>query len=145
MCDFIPYKYKPRTCENIHYNTDIKNKLLHLNSKKNIQNMIFYGSNGCCKKTFLYCYLNDYFDNDKTIYNTTTIDYTLSNNYKISYKVSSRHYQIYLLDNPKNNILIMSELLKYLIQNKNILNNDIIIIIHNIEKLQDNLYILKNI
>ena len=145
MCEFIPYKYKPHTFDQIHYNCDIKTKLLRLNSNKYIQNMIFYGSNGCCKKTLLYCYLNNYFNNDHTIYNTTTIDYTLSNNYKISYKVSSRHYQIYLLDNPKNNILIMSELLQYLIQNKNILNNNIIIIIHNIEKLQDNLHILKNI
>ena len=145
MCDFIPYKYRPRKLNTILYNTETRQKLEHLNSNKYLSNMILYGNNGCCKKTFITCYLNNYFNDDNTIYNTTTIDYTLSNNYKITYKVSCRHYQIYLLDNPKNNILILSELLSYLIQSKNILNNNIIIVIHNIEKLQDNLYILKNI
>ena len=145
MCDFIPYKYKPKLLHNITYNNDLKQKLLNLNSSNYLQNTILYGASGCCKKTFITCYLNNYFNDDNSIYNTTTIDYTLSNNYKITYKVSSRHYQIYLIDNPKNNILILSELLQYLIQNKNILHNNIIIIIYNIEKLQDNLYILKNI
>ena len=120
MCDFIPYKYKPKLLHNITYNNDLKQQLLNLNSSNYLQNTILYGSSGCCKKTFITCYLNNYFNDDNSIYNTTTIDYTLSNNYKITYKVSSRHYQIYLIDNEKNNILILSELLQYLIQNKNI-------------------------
>ena len=61
---------------------------------------------GCGKKSFLNTYLNLYFDNDNSIYNLKTIEYTLSNNYKIVYKSSPRHFMIYLTDNPKNNVLI---------------------------------------
>ena len=40
MCEFIPYKYKPHTFDQINYNNDIKTKLLRLSSNKYIHNKI---------------------------------------------------------------------------------------------------------
>lgn len=143
MCDFIHYKYKPKYLHNIDYNYKIKNILHKYSQGDDMQNFILYGPNGTGKKTFLICFLNSYFNNDNAIYNTTTFNYTLSNNYKIHYKSSVHHYQIYLLDNFKNNILIIHELISYLIQSKSILNTYTIIVLHNIERLEKNINLLK--
>ena len=141
MCEFIHYKYKPKLLDYIDYNYKLKKYLISL-SNTNLCNLILYGSSGTCKKTLLNCYLNKYFDNDNTIYNMDTFDYTLSNNYKIHYKSSSKHYQVSLLDNYKNNILIIHELINYLISSKSILSSNTIIILHNIHKL-NNIKLLK--
>ena len=143
MSHFIHYKYKPKFLNNIKYNSYLKNYLYSFSQSKNLQNLILYGPPGNGKKTYILCFLNQYFNNDNIIYNTTTFNYTLSNNYKIHYKSSSYHYQINLLDNYKNNILIIHELIYYLIQSKSIINNYIIIILHNIHKLQKNINLLK--
>ena len=143
MCEFIHYKYKPKYLDNIDYNYKFKHILQTYSQGEEMQNFILYGPNGTGKKTFIQCFLNSYFNNDNTIYNTTTFNYTLSNNYKIHYKSSVHHYQIYLLDNFKNNILIIHELISYLIQSKSILNTYIIIVLHNIERLEKNINLLK--
>ena len=143
MSHFIHYKYKPKILQHIKYNSILKNYLYSFAKSKDLQNLVLYGSYGTGKKTFILCFLNQYFNNDNIIYNTTTFNYTLSNNYKIHYKASSYHYQIYLLDNYKNNILIIHELIKYLIQSKSIVNDYIIILLYNIEKLQNNINLLK--
>tara|TARA_B100001173_G_scaffold304235_1_gene307968 strand:+ start:94 stop:1050 length:957 start_codon:yes stop_codon:yes gene_type:complete len=140
---FINYKYRPLYIEDIDYNISIKKKLVNLANNKMIDNIICYGGNGCGKKSFLNTYLNLYFDNDNSIYNLKTIEYTLSNNYKIVYKSSPRHFMIYLTDNPKNNVLILQELITSLCNTLSIVNNNTIIIIYNINKLQDNLIYLK--
>lgn len=144
MCEFIHYKYKPKYLEYIDYNYKLKKYLNNL-TKYEINNIILYGANGTCKKTFINTYLNKCFNNDNSIYNTTTYDYILSNNYKIHYKSSNKHYQVHLLDNYKNNILIVHELLNYLIKSQSIMNNYTIIILHNIHKLHNNTNLLKNI
>lgn len=143
MSHFIHYKYKPKFLDHIKYNSYLKNYLYSFSQSKDLQNLILYGPPGNGKKTYILCFLNQYFNNDNIIYNTTTFNYTLSNNYKIHYKSSSYHYQINLLDNYKNNILIIHELIYYLIQSKSIINNYIIIILHNIHKLQKNINLLK--
>jgi ABC-type branched-subunit amino acid transport system ATPase component len=143
MCEFIHYKYKPKYLHNINYNPKIKTLLQNYSQGDCMQNLILYGPNGSGKKTFLNCYLNNNFNNDNSIYTTTTFNYTLSNNYKIHYKSSIHHYQIYLLDSFKNNILIIHELIAYLIQSKSILNTYIIIVLHNIERLEKNINLLK--
>lgn len=144
MCEFIHYKYKPKLLKDVDYNIKLKNYLENL-SKCEMNNLILYGPSGSCKKTLINCYLNNYFENDNSIYNTNTFDYTLSNNYKIHYKSSSKHYQVSFLDNYKNNILIVHELVNYLIKSKSILNNYTIIILHNIHKLNNHTNLLKNI
>ena len=141
MCEFIHYKYKPKLLDYIDYNYKLKKYLISL-SNTNLCNLVLYGSSGTCKKTLLNCYLNKYFDNDNSIYNMDTFDYTLSNNYKIHYKSSTKHYQVSLLDNYKNNILIIHELINYLISSKSILSSNTIIILHNIHKL-NNIKLLK--
>ena len=143
MSHFIHYKYKPKILEHIKYNSILKNYLYSYSKSRDLQNLILYGPCGSGKKTFILCFLNQYFNNDNNIYNTTTFNYTLSNNYKIHYKSSSYHYQINLLDNYKNNILIIHELIHYLIQSKSIVNDYIIIILYNIEKLHNNINLLK--
>lgn len=146
MCEFIHYKYKPTLLDHIDYNNKLKNYLYNFSkNEEDINNLILYGPNGSCKKTFLNCYLNNYFKNDNSIYKTNTFDYTLSNNYKIHYKSSTYHYQVSFLDNYKNNILIIHELVNYLIKSKSILNNYTIIILHNIHKLNNHTNLLKNI
>ena len=50
-----------------------------------------------------------------------------------------------MLDNYKNNILIIHELVNYLINSRSILNDDTIIILHNIHKLNNHTNLLKNI
>tara|TARA_B100001564_G_scaffold196378_1_gene165002 strand:- start:2175 stop:3143 length:969 start_codon:yes stop_codon:yes gene_type:complete len=143
MSHFIHYKYKPKILEHIKYNSILKKYLYSFSQSNDLQNLILYGPSGTGKKTFILCFLNQYFNNDNIIYNTNTFNYTLSNNYKIHYKSSSYHYQINLLDNYKNNILIIQELINYLIQSKSIVNDYIIIILYNIEKLQNNINLLK--
>ena len=143
MSHFIHYKYKPKILNNIKYNSILKNYLYSYSKSNDLLNIVLYGPSGSGKKTFVLCFLNQYFNNDNNIYNTTTFNYTLSNNYKIHYKSSSYHYQINLLDNFKINILIIQELINYLIQSKSIVNDYIIIILNNIEKLQNNMNLLK--
>lgn len=144
MVGFIHYTYRPRILQNIYYNSKLKKYLMQL-SKNEMSNIILYGPQGTCKKTFIQCYLNQYFKNDNIIYTTNTFHYTLSNNYKIYYKTSNYHYQISLLDNYKNNILILQELINYLICSKSIINKYTIIILYNIHKLDNNVNLLKNI
>ena len=143
MSHFIHYKYKPKILENIEYNSPLKKYLYSFSKFEDFQNLVLYGSHGTAKKTFILCFLNKYFNNDNIIYNTNTFNYTLSNNYKIQYKSSAYHYQINLLDNYKNNILIIHELINYLIQSKSVINKYIIVVLYNIEKLQNNMSILK--
>lgn len=142
MCEFIHYKYKPKLLDYIDYNIKLKSYLINL-SKTYLSNLILYGPSGTCKKTLLNCYLNKHFNNDNTIYNMNTFDYTLSNNYKIFYKSSTKHYQVSLLDNYKNNVLIIQELVNYLINSRSIINEDTIIVLHNIHKLNNNTKLLK--
>lgn len=142
---FINNKYSPKYIEQINYNLEAKNKLVNLAKNKIIHNIICYGSNGSGKKTLLTSYLNSYFDNDNSIYNLKTIDYTLSNNYKIIYKYSPKHFQIYLTDNPKNNLLIITEVINSLCNTLSVVNKNTIIIIYNINRLQNNLIHLKYI
>ena len=143
--NFLFYKYRPKNLEEIEYNLNVKNKLDILSKNKDITNMIFYGPSGSGKKTLLHLYLNKYFDNDNSIYKMSTFDYVLSNNYKVIYKVSSKHFQIYFTSNPKNNILIIYELINSLLKSKSVINEYTIIIIHDIDKLQNNIIHLKYI
>lgn len=143
--NFLFCKYKPKKLEDIEYNIDVRDKLATLSKNKYITNIIFYGPSGCGKKTLLHLYLNEYFDNDNSIYNINTFDYNLSNNYKVIYKVSSKHFQIYFTNNPKNNILIIYELINNLLKSKSVINTYTIIVIHDIDKLQNNILHLKYI
>ena len=133
MSHFIHYKYKPKILENIEYNSPLKKYLYSFSKFEDFQNLVLYGSHGTAKKTFILCFLNKYFNNDNIIYNTNTLHY----------KSSAYHYQINLLDNYKNNILIIHELINYLIQSKSVINKYIIVVLYNIEKLQNNMSILK--
>tara|TARA_B000000565_G_C23767611_1_gene370946 strand:- start:254 stop:1234 length:981 start_codon:yes stop_codon:yes gene_type:complete len=143
--NFLCYKYKPKKLEEVNYNLDAKNKLDILSKNKDITNMIFYGPSGSGKKTLLNLFLNQYFDNDNFIYKMNTFEYILSNNYKVIYKVSSKHFQIYFTSNPKNNILIIYELINNLLKSKSVINQYTIIVIHDIDKLQNNIIHLKYI
>lgn len=143
MLDFLCYKYKSKYLEDIYYNDDIKNKLLQL-SKHPLDNLILYGNSGTCKKTMLKCYLNKVFNNDNSIYNKTCSDFSLLNQYKIQYHYSNKHYEIKFLNNPKNNIHIVEDLIYELSKSKSIVNNHTIIIIYDIHKLTK-LSLIKNI
>ena len=143
--DFIYFKYKPKKLEHIDYNLEVKNKLMTLSKNNDITNIVFYGPPGTGKKTLLHSYLNSYFNNDDSIYQMNTFDFVLSNNYKIIYKVSSKHFQIYFTNNPKNNILIIYELINSLLKSKSVVNTYTIIVIHDIDKLQNNIIHLKYI
>lgn len=142
---FLHYKYKPKKINEIMYNIDLKDKLEICAKKTDIFSMILYGPEGIGKKTLLHCYLNQYFNNDNSVYNLSTIDFVLSNNYKVYYKTSSRHFQIYFTENPKNNIYIIYELINSLLRYKSVTNNYLIIMIYNIDRLQDNIIHLKYI
>ena len=143
--DFLNYKYKPTTFDDIHYNESTKQKLITLSNNQTMTNLILYGPSGTGKKTLLNLYLYHYFNKDNSIYNLKTFDYTLSNNYKVIYKTSPKHFHIYFTSNPKNNILIIYELIDSLLTTKSVLNSHTIVLIHNIEKLQNNLIHLKYI
>ena len=120
--DFLCYKYKPNNFDDIHYNQDVKKKLITLSKNKEMTNLIIYGPPGTGKKTLLKLYLYHYFNKDNSIYNLKTFDYTLSNNYKVIYKTSPKHFHIYFTSNPKNNILIIYELINNLLKTKSVIN-----------------------
>lgn len=145
MIDFIHYKYRPKTLDNFYILPDIKNKLKILSKHKNINNLIIYGKNGSCKKTLLLCFLNQYFNNSNIIYNTKSIDFILSNNYNLFYKVSSYHFEFNFIDNPFINKLILFEIIFPLLNNKSIINTQTIIVIFNLHKIHNYFNIIKNI
>lgn len=145
MINFIHIKYRPKILENFTILSDIKNKLFSLSNNDYLSNLIIYGKNGSCKKTLLLCFLNKYFNNSNVIYNTQCIDFTLSNNYNLFYKVSSKHFEFSFIDNNYINKLIVLEILYPLLNNKSILNQQTIIVIFNIHKIQNNITIIKNI
>ena len=97
------------------------------------------------EKTLLLCFLNKYFNNSNVIYNTQCIDFTLSNSYNLFYKVSPKHFEFTFIDNNYINKLIVLEILYPLLNNKSILNEQTIIVIFNIHKIQNNITIIKNI
>lgn len=144
MADFIHIKYKPKILQDFNMLHDIKNKLYKLSKYKYINNLNIYGRYGSCKKTLLLCFLNQYFKNSNIIYNTECIDFTLSNNYNLFYKVSSKHFEFTFIDNIYINKLILSEIIYPLLNNKSIINQLTIIVIFNIDKI-DNINIIKNI
>lgn len=135
--NFIHIKYRAKKLEDFEILNENKEELKILGIKRIMENIIFYGKHGSCKKTLLLCYLNKYFDNDNSIYNTQTIDTLLSNNYSFYYKSSIRHFEIKLLDNYYINKLIILEIVNKLIKNKSVLNDNIIIVIFNIDKLKE--------
>jgi len=143
MAHFIHIKYKPKNLEDFKILIPMKNTLLNLS--KELNNIILYGNEGCCKKTLLLCYLNKYFDNSNIIYNTQIIDFKLSNNYTLFYKTSQKHFEFYLTNNSHVNKLIILEILFNIVKVKSIINNHIIIVIFNIHKLNNNICFLNNI
>lgn len=145
MTNFIHIKYKPTNLQNFYILHDIKNKLLKLSNNKHLNNIILYGNNGSCKKTLLLCYLNNYFNNSNIIYNTKVVNFTLSNNYNLFYKCSSKHFEFCLIDNSYTNKLIILEILYELVKSKSIINQNTIIIIFNIHKLYDYFSLIKHI
>ena len=145
MINFIHIKYRPKILENFTILSDIKNKLSSLSKNDYLSNLIIYGKNGSCKKTLLLCFLNKYFNNSNVIYNTQCIDFTLSNSYNLFYKVSPKHFEFTFIDNNYINKLIVLEILYPLLNNKSILNEQTIIVIFNIHKIQNNITIIKNI
>ena len=72
--NFIHIKYRAKKLEDFEILNENKEELKILGIKRIMENIIFYGKDGSCKKTLLLCYLNKYFDNDNSIYNTKTID-----------------------------------------------------------------------
>tara|TARA_Y100000741_G_scaffold240150_1_gene183892 strand:- start:5774 stop:6775 length:1002 start_codon:yes stop_codon:yes gene_type:complete len=145
MINFIHIKYRPKILKNFTILSDIKNKLSSLSDNKYLSNLILYGKNGSCKKTLLLCFLNKYFNNSNVIYNTQCIDFTLSNSYNLFYKVSPKHFEFTFIDNIYINKLIILEVLYPLLNNQSILNEQTIIVIFNIHKIQNNITIIKNI
>lgn len=145
MINFIHIKYRPKILENFTILSDIKNKLYCLSNNDYLSNLIIHGKNGSCKKTLLMCFLNKYFNNSNVVYNTQCIDFTLSNNYNLFYKVSPKHFEFTFIDNIYINKLIVLEILYPLLNNKSILNEQTIIVIFNIHKIQNNITIIKNI
>lgn len=145
MINFIHIKYRPKILENFTILSDIKNKLSCLSNNDYLSNLIIHGKNGSCKKTLLMCFLNKYFNNSNVVYNTQCIDFTLSNNYNLFYKVSPKHFEFTFIDNIYINKLIVLEILYPLLNNKSILNEQTIIVIFNIHKIQNNITIIKNI
>ena len=145
MAHFIHAKYRPKKLQDFYILHDLKNILLELSKLKSLMNMILYGKNGSCKKTILLCFLNNYFNNSNIIYNTETIDFTLSNNYNYFYKVSSKHFEFNFIENSSINRYMLLEIIIPLIKNKSILNNYTIIIINNLHYLKKNITLLKNI
>ena len=145
MFNFIHSKYRPKTLDNFNILIEIKNKLECLSKNNYLSNLVLYGKNGSCKKTLLLCFLNKYFNNSNVIYNTQCIDFTLSNNYNLFYKVSPKHFEFTFIDNIYINKLIVLEILYPLLNNKSILNEQTIIVIFNLHKIHNNITIIKNI
>lgn len=145
MLDFIHMKYRPKILDNFNILLDIKNKLYSLSKNSYLANLVIYGNYGSCKKTLLLCFLNKYYNNSNIIYNTQCIDFTLSNNYNLFYKVSPKHFEFTFIDNMYINKLIVLEILYPLLNNKSILNKQTVIVIFNLHKIQNNITIIKNI
>ena len=129
----IPFKYLPLKIEHIDYNYELKNKLIALSKTKKVDNLIFYGLNGCSKYIFMKCYLNLVHNNDNLIYNNIIEKKKLSNKYEITYCRTKYTYEFFNTENIINNYLIIKEIIYEICKNNTIDNSLKIFIINDID------------
>tara|TARA_Y100000996_G_scaffold345881_1_gene283899 strand:+ start:16450 stop:17412 length:963 start_codon:yes stop_codon:yes gene_type:complete len=128
-------KYTPNSLSKLDYHYNIKKNLTKLCSINHLDNILFYGPSGSCKKTLIKCFLNDYYNNYIPSLNYKFI---LSNNYKYNYYYNNYYIEIHPSDYPQNNNLVFTELIPHLCSSSNIINNYKLIIIYNIEVFLEN-------
>lgn len=130
----VPFRYIPLKMEHIDYNYELKEKLIKLSKNKLVENIIFYGLNGCSKYIFMKCYLNLVYNNDNLIYNNVIEKIKLSNKYEITYCRNNYTYEFFDTENVVNNYLIIKEVIYEICKNNTIDNSLKIFILNDIDK-----------
>jgi len=130
----------PTKLEHIDYNYELKNTLLKLTNLNNITSFLLYGPESCGKKTFIRCFLNNFYKDN--IISTNKL-FTLSNTHLIAYSSNKYYYELYPSDYFQDNIIFLKEFIEHI--KYSLYHN--IIVIYNIHKFISNndLFILKNI
>jgi replication factor C subunit 3/5 len=98
---FLIDKYRPTTTDNIFFHKDIIELLQVMATDNSIPNIIFYGSDGCGKRTMVNLFLQMLFD--QTVSRTKEVEYkvTGSGNKTTLEKIKQSSYHIEL--DPKSN------------------------------------------
>ena len=129
----LPYKL-----EHIDYNSKIRNFLLTLSKNKHLTHLLLYGPKSCGKKTFIKCFLNNFFNSNIISKNKQFI---LSNNHTITYSYNKYYYELYPSDYYQDNIILLKEFIEYI--KYSLCHN--IIVIYNIHNFICDTYFLKQI
>jgi len=130
----------PQKLEQIQYNLELKEKLLLLSKNNLIQSFVLYGGKSSCKKTFVKCYLNNFFK-EEIISKPELLN--LSNNHHFTYYYNKYYYEIYPSDYFQDNVIVLKEFINFI---KNSLYHNILVV-YNIHYFltQDNIFILKEL
>lgn len=116
-------------------NKQLVKNVIRLCEINNIPNMIFYGSEGCGKKTNVRVLLSELYGPD--IYDMHLKNYTVEQK-NIDYQIneSKYHFEIYPNNMGLNDKHILKDLINKISNTKNVINNNIkIIVIHNYDKI----------
>jgi hypothetical protein len=130
----------PLRLEEIQYNKEIKNKLLILSKYNDLQCFILYGSKASGKKTFIKCFLNNYYD---SIITSKINKFKLSNDHDFIYNSNKYYYEFYPSNYHQDNIIVLKEFINYI---KNSMF-PVVIVVYNIHNFltNNNTYIIKQI
>jgi len=130
----------PSRLEEIQYNIKMRNKLLILSKHQNLQCFILYGSRASGKKTFIKCFLNNYYGNTIT---SKITKFKLSNEHDFIYNSNKYYYEFYPSNYHQDNIIVLKEFINYI---KNSIF-PVVIVVYNIYNFltNNNIYIIKQI
>jgi len=130
----------PEKLEHIQYNPELRDNLITLSKNKLLQSFVLYGAKSSGKKTFIRCFLNNFF-NDVIISKPELLK--LSNSHYFTYYHNKYYYELYPSDYFQDNIIILKEFIEFI---KYSLYHSIIVV-YNINKFltRDNMYIIKEL
>lgn len=117
-------KYRPKYFKEVNFNHDICRRLVRLIQSRNINNMLFQGSIGCGKKTFVKIFLREIFG--KNIDSVKNSIYTVKSGGNIiecPIKTTNHTIEINLADSKNHDRIIVQELIKSVANTKNLNNN----------------------
>ena len=99
---FFVDKYTPQSIGDAKFHIDLLNRLEHMSKNESIPHMLFYGPDGCGKKTIIKLFLEMLFDKD--VHKTEDSVYTVvgSGNKAVQVVVKQSNYHIVIEPNNNN-------------------------------------------
>jgi replication factor C subunit 3/5 len=98
---FFIDKYSPKTIEDAYFHKDVLNKLKLMCEDDSVPHIIFYGPDGCGKKTLINMFLEMRYD--KNVYRLLDCSYTVSGSGNSTTAVTVKQSKHHIVIEPNNN------------------------------------------